>query len=73
MEDGMKALSQYLAVLILVSATLVGCASSSLKGASGDSATRDNVDWSRVSAIDSAARHAGVDVHWINYPLKTPQ
>jgi hypothetical protein len=73
MEDGMKAISQVLAVIVLVSATLVGCASSGSKGASGDSATRENVDWKRVSVIDSAARHAGVDVHWINYPLKTPQ
>jgi hypothetical protein len=71
MEDGMKAMSQCVAVIVLVSATLVGCASSPSKGAPGDTVARDNVDWKRVGVIDAAARHAGVDVHWINYPRKT--
>jgi hypothetical protein len=71
MEDGMKAMSQSLAVIVLISATLVGCASSSSQGAPGTKVAGDDVDWKRVSVIDAAARHTGVDVHWINYPRKT--
>ena len=67
----MKAMSQCPAVIVLVSATLVGCTSTPSQQAPGATATQDNVDWKRVGVIDSAARHAGVDVHWINYPRKT--
>jgi hypothetical protein len=72
MEDDMKAMSQYVAITVVLSAALVGCSSAPSKP-QGDSATQDGVDWKRVSAIESAARHAGVDVHWVNYPRKTDQ
>jgi len=69
----MKAMSQCLAIIFLLSAGLIGCASSPSNETPGDSAMRDNVDWKRVGAVDSAARHVGVDVHWVNYPRKTEQ
>jgi hypothetical protein len=48
--------------MVLVAA----CASTS-----GPSASTQDVDMKRVGAIDTAARHDGVSVLWINYPRKT--
>jgi hypothetical protein len=67
----MKTMWQCVSVIVLISTALVGYASMASNGGAGDSATRDNVDWKQVNAVDSVARRAGVDVHWVNYPLKT--
>jgi type IV pilus biogenesis protein CpaD/CtpE len=66
MEDGMKPVRHLWVVLILVSATLAGCASSP-----PDAAPTRAVNMRQVDLINAAARHRGLEVHWINYPQKT--
>jgi type IV pilus biogenesis protein CpaD/CtpE len=66
MEDGMKPVRHWSVVLVLASATLAGCASST----PGAPTTRA-ADLRQVDLINAAARRNGVDVHWINYPQKT--
>ena len=56
--------------LVCASAILAGCASNV---ASSGSDLGPGVDQKRVAAIEGAARRAGIDVHWVNYPqINTP-
>jgi hypothetical protein len=34
------------------------------------SAVADDIDYARVNAVNNAARAQGVQVHWINFPLR---
>lgn len=61
MKDTLLVLS---CVVLLL--TLGGCASLAPNGQSAVA-----VDAARVGAIETAARRAGVDVYWIQYPRKT--
>ncbi len=66
MEDHMDTMRQCLVVMVLASVTLAGCASST-----PDSSSLAGVDTKRVAKIEAAARRAGVEVYWVNYPRKT--
>lgn len=45
--------------------TLVGCATApSMVGSSNE------IDYAKVGAIERAAQRNGVNVYWLNYPLK---
>jgi hypothetical protein len=68
MEDGMKAMWQCLAVMVLANATLAGCASYTTDH---PYPTAQEADTQRMAQVEAAARRAGVEVHWINYPRKT--
>jgi hypothetical protein len=67
MEDAMKLPWRMLSLMACAGATLVGCAST---GSSDESPLGPGVDERRVAQIEAAARRAGVDVHWVNYPRK---
>ena len=43
---------------------LTGC--SSLPGTA-----RTDIDYAQVARVENAARAVGVNVYWVNYPLKT--
>jgi len=68
MENAMKAILTSLAVMVSASVALAGCAST-------DSATDNHpmtrgADTARMAKVETAARRANVEVHWINYPQK---
>jgi hypothetical protein len=69
MEDGMKAMRQCLSVMALASSTLVGCGTYTTDY---PYPTAQTADTERMAAVEAAARRAGVEVHWINYPRKPP-
>ena len=52
--------------LVVVALLLPGCASIG----SGPGA-RTEVDYVKVARIENAARLAGVNVYWVNYPTKS--
>jgi hypothetical protein len=70
MEDAMKLPWRMLSLVLCASATLAGCASNV---APTWSAVGPGVDERRVAQVEAAARRAGVEVHWVNYPRKTGQ
>ena len=71
MEDDMKAMRQCLVIMVLANATtLAGCASNPTDH---PSPRAQDVDTARVARIDSIARHHGIEVYWVNYPLKSQQ
>jgi hypothetical protein len=54
---------------VVAGTSLGGCASMSPQ----ELANYDNgVDTPRVAAINKFARARGVEIHWINYPLRKP-
>jgi len=65
-EDAMREVVLRLIVQSSAVVLLAACASSN-----APSASRHDVDFKRVGLIESAARHDGVSVVWINYPRKT--
>jgi hypothetical protein len=64
-EDAMKLKQRLLSVLVCANAMLAGCASNPPPNTS---VLGPNVDEKRVAQVEAAARRAGVDVHWVNYP-----
>jgi len=68
MEDAMTLPWRMLSLMACAGATLVGCASTS--PTSNESPLGPGVDERRVAQVEAAARRAGVDVHWVNYPRK---
>lgn len=53
--------------VVVAGVSLGGCSSMSPQ----DIARYDNgVDSSRVAAISNLARARGVEIHWVNYPLR---
>jgi type IV pilus biogenesis protein CpaD/CtpE len=66
----MNAMRQCLVIMVLANATLAGCASTPTDH---PSSRAQDVDTARVERIDSIARHHGIEVYWVNYPLKSPQ
>jgi hypothetical protein len=67
MEDAMKAIRHSLIVMVSASAALAACASTTPAG----HPMLRGADTKRMAQIETAARRAGVEVHWINYPQKT--
>lgn len=65
----MKAMWQCLSVMALASSTLAGCGTYTTDH---PYVTAQRADTERMAAVDAAARRAGVEVHWINYPRKPP-
>jgi type IV pilus biogenesis protein CpaD/CtpE len=64
----MKAMRQCLVIMVLANAMLTGCASNPTDHP--PSKVQD-VDTVRMAQIEAAARRAGVEIHWVNYPLKS--
>jgi hypothetical protein len=62
-EETMKPILLMLASIAMLA--LEGCA---IMNATGTSAYE--VDSAKVAAVESAARQAGVQVYWLNYPRK---
>ncbi len=54
-----------LSVIVCANAMLAGCASNLPPNTS---VLGPGVDEKRVAQVEAAARRAGVDVHWVNYP-----
>ena len=52
--------------VVLASVVLAGCGTYT----SDHPMTRD-ADTKKMAQVETAARRAGVEVHWINYPQKT--
>lgn len=65
----MKAMWQCLVVIVLANAALTGCASYDPNHPYLQAQDADTVQMARIEA---AARRAGVELHWINYPRKAP-
>ena len=66
-EDAMQAILTSLAVMVSASVALAGCAST--EGTTDHPMTR-GADTERMAKVETAARRANVEVHWINYPQK---
>ena len=65
----MKAMRRCLSVMALASSTLAGCGTYTTDH---PYPTAQAADTERLGAVEAAARRAGVEVHWINYPRKPP-
>jgi len=65
----MTSLNKIKLVAIVLSLSLVGCAST------GESRARANakIDWTKMQYIDKAALDGNVKVIWVNPPQKKPQ
>jgi hypothetical protein len=70
MEDAVKRMQAVFSVMVCANAMLAGCASNV---ADNGSPLGPGVDEKRVAQVEAAARRAGVDVHWVNYPRKSGQ
>lgn len=56
---------RWMMLSLLAGAVLVsGCASTPM-------GTGSNIDYAQVARIENAAKAAGVDVYWVNYPTKS--
>lgn len=51
-------------MLVAAAVLLSGCASVAPEN-------RSNIDFAKVARVESAARAAGVQVYWVNYPTKS--
>jgi hypothetical protein len=69
MEDGMKAIWQCLVVIVLAIATLAGCGTYTTDH---PYLAVQDADTVRMAQVEAAARRAGVELHWVNYPRKAP-
>jgi outer membrane PBP1 activator LpoA protein len=54
--------------VVLVSVALAGCGTFTM-----DNPMTKEADTKKMAQVETAARRAGVEVHWINYPQKSPQ
>jgi hypothetical protein len=70
MEDGMKAMWQCLVVIVVANAALAGCAA---YDPNHPYLRAQDADTVRMAQIEAVARRAGVELHWVNYPRKSPQ
>jgi len=65
----MKAMWQSLVVMVPAIATLAGCGTYTTDH---PYPTAQDADTVKMAKVEAAARRAGVELHWINYPRKPP-
>lgn len=65
----MTAMWKCLVVIVLANAALTGCGTYTTDHPYLGAQDADTV---KMAQVEAAARRAGVELHWINYPRKSP-
>jgi outer membrane PBP1 activator LpoA protein len=68
MEAEMNKTIRWCLPVVLVSVALAGCGTFTM-----DNPMTKEADTKKMAQVETVARRTGVEVHWINYPQKSPQ